>query len=183
MTTELTQAARRIAALGLLGALLAALWFGAIEPTADYLSTAAVQRGIALRAVKRNRALLHQSAAIHAAQDTVEHSPRWRNFYEGPRTDAATLQMESDLRAMLRDFNNPTSMTAEPPKVHGTVTRIGVRLTLSLRIDQLADALDRIQKHSQQLRVDDLIVQAPEYQGAQANPTLSIQALISAPMR
>jgi len=182
MTSNITQMTRRIAAVSLLVSLIAVLWFGAIQPIGEYLSTAADERGISLRAIKRNRALLRESSAIRAAQDTVEHSPRWRNFYDGPRTDAATVQMESDLRAILRDSNNPTSMSAEPPKVHGTVTRIGVRLTLSMRIDQLAEALDRIQKHPQQLRVEDLIIQAPEYQGGQVNPTLAIQALISAPM-
>jgi hypothetical protein len=182
MKPELTRSVRRAVALGLLGALLAVLWLGVIEPVVDYLDTAAVGRGISLRALKRNRALLRQTSAIQAAQTSVEQSPRWRNFYDGPKAEAATLQLEADLRAILRDSNNPTSMIAEPATPRGPVTRIAVRLTMSMRIDQLAEALDRIQKQSRQLRIESLTIQAPDFQGAQPNPVLTVQAEIAAMM-
>jgi hypothetical protein len=179
---ELTKAARRAAALGLLGALIATVWLGLVEPVIDYLDSAAVTRGISLRALRRNRALLRQSDAIRAAQTSVEQSPRWRNFYDGPRPEAATLQLEADLRAILRDSNNPTSMLAEPATTHGPIIRIAVRVTLSMRVDQLAEALDRLQKQPRQLRIESLTIQAPEFQGAQPNPLLTVQAEISAMM-
>lgn len=182
MKSELTRRARRIAALGLLGALLAIAWWGVVEPIVDYMDTAAVDRGISLRALKRNHALLRQRAAIQAARASIEQSPLWRNFYRGPRADSATLQMETDLREILKDSGNPTSMIAQPAVIRGSVTRIAVRVTLLLRIDQLADALDRIQKQPRQLQVESLTVQAPDLQSAQANPALSVQAEITAMM-
>jgi len=182
MSPLLVRRARAVAALGLLGLLAALIWLGAVEPVVSYVQTAATERGISLRALKRNRALLHQSEAIQAARVSVDESPRWRNFYDGPRADAATLQMEADLRAILKDTGNPTSMIAAPPVPQGSITRIAVRITLSMRMDQLAQMLDLIQKHDRQLRVESLIVQAPDFQGVQANPQLAIQAEITALM-
>jgi len=174
--------ARRATAFGLLGLLVGIVWLGVAQPILTFKDAAAEERGIALRALKRNRALLRESAAIQAAQASVDQSARWRNFYEGPKAEAATLQLETDLRTIFRNSNNPTSMIAEAPLFRGPVTRIAVRVTLTMRVDQLADALDRIQKQPRQLRVESLTIQAPEFQGVQANPILTIQAEISALM-
>jgi hypothetical protein len=182
VTPEVKQRARRLAALALLAASAATVWLAIVEPALNYIAVAAEERGISLRALKRNRALLRERPAIEAAQATVEQSPRWRNFYTGPRPEAATLQMETDLRAIFKDSNNPTAMVAEAPSMHGSVRRLAVRVTLSMRIDQLAEALDRLQKQPRQLRVESLTVQAPEFQGARANPLLTIQAEITAMM-
>jgi LmbE family N-acetylglucosaminyl deacetylase len=179
---KLSRTIRRSVALGLLVALISSLWLGLVEPVVDYLDTAAVTRGISLRALKRNRALLQRSSAIQAAEASVEQSPRWRNFYDAPRAETATLQLEADVRSVLRDSNNPTSMVAEPATVHGSVTRIAVRVTLSMRVDQLAEALDRLQKQPRQLRIESLTIQAPEFQSGQPNPVLSVQAEITAMM-
>jgi hypothetical protein len=180
MTAAFTRRAHRLIALGLLGALLAIVWFGIAQPVWSYIDGIADERGISLRALKRTRALLREEPAIQAAMGSVEQSSRWRNFYDGPKTEAATLQMETDLRAIFKDSNNPTSMIAEAAASRGSVTRIAVRITLSMRVDQLADALDRIQKQPRQLQIESLTVQAPEFQGTQANPTLTIQAQITA---
>lgn len=182
MTPELTHRAQRVFALGLLGALLAMVWLGIAQPIWGYIDGIADARGISLRALRRNRALLREGPTIQAALASVEHSSRWRNFYDAPKTDAATLQMETDLRAILQDSNNPTSMIAEPATSHGSVTRIAVRITLSMRVDQLADELDRIQKQPRHLQIESLTVQAPEFQGTQPNPTLTVQAEIAAMM-
>lgn len=182
MTSEFTHKAQRVIALGLLAGLLAIVWLGIALPIWGYIDGTADERGISLRALKRDRALLRDGPAIQAALASVQHSSRWRNFYDGPRTDAATLQMETDLRAIFKDSNNPTSMIAEPAAAHGSVTRIAVRVGLSLRIDQLADALDRIQKQPRHWQIESLTVQAPDFQGTQPNPTLTVQAQIAAMM-
>jgi hypothetical protein len=182
VTSEVTRRAGRVAAIALLAALISIVWLGVVQPILTFKDAAAEERGIALRALKRNRALLREDAAIQAAEASVEQSARWRNFYDGPKAEAATLQLETDLRTIFRDSNNPTSMIAEPAISRAAVTRIAVRVTLTMRVDQLADALDRLQKQPRQLRVESLTIQAPEFQGAQANPILTIQAEITALM-
>jgi hypothetical protein len=182
MTTNLQQRAQRLLALGVLAATLLTAWLCVAQPILDYVNAAVEARSLSLRALRRNRALLHGRAAIETARTTVAQSPRWRNFYAGPNAEAATLQMETDLRAILRDSNNPTSMVAETPSVRGSVTQIAVRITLAVSIDQLAAALDRIQKHPRQLRIEALTIQAPQIQTAQTNPTLTAQAQVTAMM-
>jgi Type II secretion system (T2SS), protein M subtype b len=182
MKNDLSRTTRRVVSLGLLIGLISSLWLGLVEPVVDYLDTAAVTRGISLRALKRNRALLQRSSAIQAAEASVEQSSRWRNFYDAPRAESATLQLEADVRSALKDSNNPTSMVAEPASVRGSVTRIAVRVTLLMRVDQLAEALDRLQKQPRQLRIESLTIQAPEFQNGQPNPVLNVQAEITAMM-
>ena len=173
---------RRWLAVGLLGLLLVTVWAGIIEPVVDYLDTATLARGIALRALERDRALLQQADAIKEARKSVDQSPRWRNFYEGPKAESATLQLEADVRAILRDSNSATSMVAAPAISHGPVIRIAVRVNLTMRVDQLAEALDRIQKNTRLLRIESLTVQAPEVQAAQTNPPVTVQMEVSALM-
>jgi hypothetical protein len=134
---------------------------------------------MALRAVRRNRALIQAAPAVQAALESVEHSPRWQNFYVADRPQAATLQLEGDLRTLFKPTNNPTSMTAEPATSKGTVTRISVKVTLSMRVDQLAEALDLLHRQTRHLEVESLTVQAPEFQTADTNPPLMIQADIA----
>jgi Type II secretion system (T2SS), protein M subtype b len=180
VTSELMPRARRIVAFAIFGAVSLTLWFAVFQPIWDSIDTDLENRGIALRALKRNRALLLERSAVQAAAASVERSPRWRNFYQNQTPEAATVQLQTDLRSLFKESNNPTSITAEPAIARGPLTRISVRVTLSVRVDQLADALDRLQKHERQLRVETLIIQAPESQSPQTNPTLSVQAEISA---
>jgi Type II secretion system (T2SS), protein M subtype b len=182
MSQELRRSVQRWFAIALLGMLLVSIWSGMIAPVVDYLDTAALSRGISLRALKRNRALVRQADAIIEARRSVDQSTRWRNFYEGSKPESATIQLEADIRTILREANGPTSMSAEPAIVRGPVTRIAVRVNLSMRVDQLAEALDRIQKNARQLRIESLTVQAPDFQGTQTNPPVTVQAEVSALM-
>jgi hypothetical protein len=180
MSPQLTLTLRRAGAFGLLLALLAVLWFGIAQPVMGYLDRRAEQRGIDLRALKRDRALLREEPVIRAALASVEQSSRWRNFYDGRKADAATLQLQTDLRTLFQDTGNPTSMSTEPATIQGGVTRIAVRVTLLMHIDELANALDRLQKQPRQLRIESLSIQAPNSQSPQTNPVLTVRAEIAA---
>ena len=108
----------------------------------------------------------------------MEQSPRWQNFYASQKPEAATLQMESDLRALFKSTNNPTSMTAEPATSRGSLTRLAVRVTMSMRVDQLAEALDHLQRQAKHLQIETLTIQSPDFQAPDTNPILTIQAEI-----
>jgi hypothetical protein len=179
VTPPLPTWAKRILAFGLLGMPLVAAWACVVVPIGSAIRLEAESRGIALRTLARDRALIHAAPAIEAAASAVNGSPRWRNFYAEPKTEAATLQLEMDLRSLVADPHNLTSMTAEPPRTQGPVTGISVRVTLTMPMDELAALLDRIQKFPKQLRVTNLTIQAPDFQTPQTNPTLTIQALIA----
>jgi hypothetical protein len=174
----LSQIQRRSIAIGLLGVALVLLWFGLIEPVANYFRHSADQRGADLNSLSRDRALVAQDGSTETTLTALKGSPRWARFYETQKADKAVLQMQADLREVFKAPNNPTSMTAVPVVVEGPLTRIATKITLSLTIDQLTESLARLHSHAQLLRIEALMIQAPDYQAPDTNPTLNIQAEI-----
>jgi hypothetical protein len=167
-----------VLAVGILALVIASVSIFCVQPLAEYLRDQTTQRGIDLRALERDRALILQKAAITAATRSVDESPRWNQFYSGADAAAATLQLQTDLRTLFQGTSSPSSVRIEPPVVKGRVTRIAMNVTLSMKVDELANALDRLQKHPRQLHLETLRVQAPESQYPGDNPMLNIQAEI-----
>ena len=178
MTLALSSLQQRIVALALLAMALGLLWMGMVTPIADYFRHSAFQRRADLDSLSRDRALLSQDAATQATLKALAASPRWTRFYETQKADKAILQLQSDLREIFKAPNNPTSMTGLPAVIQGPLTRLGTKVTLSLTIDQLTESLGRLRSHAQLLQIEILTIQAPDYQMADTNPTLSIQAEI-----
>jgi type II secretion system (T2SS) protein M len=174
----LSAAQRRAAAIALLGFALILLWVGLINPVADYFHRKAFERKADLTSLSRDRALLVQDPAIQSTLATLAQSPRWARFYESQKPDKAVLQLQTDLREILKAPNNPTSMTVQPVVQKGPLTRVAVKVTLFMTIDQLTECLERLQTHTQFLQIENLTIQAPDYQMRDTNPSLSIQAEI-----
>lgn len=169
---------RRCLAIALLGIALALLWLGLLDPLVNYFRHSADERRAQLDSLSRDRALVSQDAGTETTLTTLRTSPRWARFYETQKADKAVLQLQSDLREVFKAPNNPTSMTAVPVVVEGPLSRIATKVTLSLTIDQLTESLARLRSHAQFLKIESLTVQAPDYQMADTNPALSIQAEI-----
>ncbi len=182
MTRQLTQRLERLLAIGLLVLVLGIVWLCLIAPIVSAVESRSAARELTLRKLSKERSLLQQESAIEAAITTVASSARWKNFYEADRAETAELQLESSLRSIFTDLGTLDSMAAERPLAAGNTTRVSVRIAGSLTLDHLAEVLDRIQKQAQQIRVENLSIQAPLTQSDSANPALNIQALISALM-
>jgi hypothetical protein len=178
MTDHLSLGQRRIVAIALLVLLVALIWVAIVAPLFEVFQTRADERGSDLRALSRDRALLAQAPQIRDTLVTIEQSPRWGRFYPGEKPDKALVQMEGDLRELLKAPNNPTSMVAQPAAPKGSLTQLAVKVTLSMPIDQWTDALSRLQAHSKLLQIKNLTIQSTDYQAADTNPLLSIQAEI-----
>jgi hypothetical protein len=178
MIETLGRRQRRVLALMLSGLLLSGLYLLVIDPVITYFSDRANERQTALRSLSRDHALLEQAPQIQSAQDSVANSPRWARLYDSQKATQAALQLETDLRAIVSTPNQVTSMIAEPATTQGDLTRIAVKITLSLSIDQLTEILGRLNRHSRFLKMESLIVQAPDYQVVDSNPVLSVQAEI-----
>ncbi len=178
MTLALSSAQQRCAALALLGMALGLLWTGLINPITEYFRHSTFQRRADLDTLSRDRALLSQDAATQATLSALGTSPRWARFYETQKADKAVAQMQSDLREVFMAPNNPTSMTVLTTATQGPLTRLGMKVILSLTIDQLTDSLGRLRSHARLLQIENITIQAPDYQAADTNPTLSIQAEI-----
>jgi hypothetical protein len=178
MTRTLSSIQKRCAAIALLGIALALLWLGLMDPLVTYFRHGADERRADLNSLSRDRALVSEDAGTETTLTSLRASPRWARFYETQKADKAVLQLQSDLREVFKVPNNPTSMTAVPVVVEGPLTRIATKVTLSLTIDQLTESLARLRSRAQLLRIESLTIQAPDYQIADTNPTLSIQAEI-----
>jgi hypothetical protein len=178
VTRVLSPIQQRCIALVLLGVVLLLLWLGLIDPIAAYFLHGSEQRRSELNGLSRDRALVAQDGNTAGALAAIGASARWTRFYETQRADKAVLQMQSDLREVFKAPNNPTSMTAVPASMEGPLTRLSTKVTLSLTIDQLTESLARLRAHPQLLRIESLSIQAPDFQAADTNPTLTIQAEI-----
>ena len=170
---------QRILAIALAGVAIAILFLGAIRPLVDYIADRSDERDSALRLLGRNLALVRQAPTIQTTLDAAAKSPRWGRFYNVPKAADATLQLETDLRSLIAIPNQPTSMIAESPSPLGSLTRVSVKISLSVTIDQLSDLLGRLHQHPRLLKIESLAVQSPESQIVDTNPPLAVQAEIS----
>jgi hypothetical protein len=176
MTINLSKGQQRIVAIALLAISVAVVWFAVIDPIVGFAEDRSEKRQVSLRALRRDRALLTQEPKTMAALEAIDHSPRWERLYASQKPEQAILEMETDLRKIITTPNNPTSMIAHGVVATGALSKIAVKVTMSMPIDQLADTLARIQSHAKYLRIENLLIQAPDYAPAESNPTLSIQA-------
>lgn len=170
---------RRALALTLTAWMIAILYLGVIRPVIGHFTDREDNRESALRSLARDRALLKQALDITHALQSVSESPRRSRFYEGHKPAQATLQLEGDVRALIALPNQPSSMIAEPSLTQGPLTRLSVKITLSVSIDQLTGILVRLSQQSRFLKIESFTVQAPDYQAVDSNPILSVQAQIA----
>lgn len=179
MTTELPPRLQRILAIGLLIAALLLVWGLILDPLLTFVNARGDDREAQLRALARDTALVVKDPKIKEALAAATASSRWARLYDGDKPDKALLQMETELKNLIATPNNPTSITAVPTITKGLLTRIAVKVTLTMPIDQFGAFLGRLQAHSKLLQIDALTVQAPEYQAPNTNPSLAIQAEIA----
>lgn len=170
---------RRVVALIVSVTLVGGLYLLVIDPVFRHFRDRADERQTALRTLSRDRALLNQVPQIRSAQDSLVGSPRWAKLYDSQKATQAVLQLETDIRGMLSPPSQVTSMIAEPATTQGSLTRIAVKITLSLTIDQLTEALGHLNEHARFLKIESLTVQAPDNQALDSNPVLSVQAEIA----
>jgi hypothetical protein len=171
----LSASQRRFTAVALAGIVCLCLWFGLVMPLDGYIRQGEFERRAQLAALARNRALVKQDGDVNDALKSLKESARWARLYETQKADKVGLQMQGDLRAIFKAPNNPTSMSAQPAAIVGPLTKVAVKLTLSMPIDQLTDSLGRLQSNAHFLSIENLTIQAPDYQAADTNPLLAIQ--------
>jgi hypothetical protein len=176
MTTRVSRRAQKLLAVLLLVLASACLWKGILAPIVTYGEGLSQRRGADLAALSRDRAVLSQDPQVIETLNALGRNTRWNRLYVSDKSDQALLQFETDVRDLVKAATNATSMTAEPIVAQGLLSRMGVRVSLSLPIDQWTDLLVRLQAHAKLLELRNLTIQAPDYQPVDSNPTLSIQA-------
>ncbi|HJY36308.1 MAG TPA: GspMb/PilO family protein, partial [Steroidobacteraceae bacterium] len=110
-----------------------------------------------------------QAPAAQAAMDqqltAMRSSPLWSRFYKTPDSVSATTALHADLSALLSGAQaSVQSLTPIPSEEQSAFTRIGVRFGASMRMNDLQNLLTAMSAHSRYLRVERLVVTAPQMQ-------------------
>ncbi|HEY7641631.1 MAG TPA: type II secretion system protein GspM [Steroidobacteraceae bacterium] len=105
----------------------------------------------------------------------MRSSPLWSRFYKTPDSVSATTALHSDLSALLSAAQaSVQSLTPIPSEQTAALTRVGVRFGASLRMNDLQNLLTAMGSHARYLRVERLVVTAPQTQVPDENPPLAV---------
>lgn len=105
----------------------------------------------------------------------LSSSPLWSRFYSPATAGAGATLLQGDVGSLLSAVQSSAqSLTPMPSVPMAEFTKIGVRLTASMRINQLKSFLAAAASHQHYLRVEQLTVVAPQMQIATENPPLAV---------
>lgn len=171
---------RRSAAIGILVLMAALAWTLLIAPVAGLLTAQQDWREATHGKLARYRTLVDNKGAIESALSTLQANVSWQGLYQAPEPVAASTALLSEFRALL-DPQKVSIQSIQPMEAEslGPITRVGVRVSLSLTIDQLRSLLERMQSHAHALRADNVIVTAPQAHSPDENPQLLVHMEVS----
>lgn len=171
---------QRLLAILILGTVtgLVALLLG--SPLVRLFHSSGSTRQAQLQLLKQERSAIAQKSSIEASAASARNNPLWQRLYKTQALDKTVLELQGDLRAIVTETSGMTpTIEKVEPVTEDVLTRVGVRLTFSASIDRLASTLERLQQHAKLLRIEQLIIQAPDFQPPNTNPALSVQVQIS----
>jgi hypothetical protein len=122
--------------------------------------------------------LRSRAATIPSLRDslaTVDDAPVWNRFYRvAVGADGGGL-VHRDVAALCSEVG-ATVLSAKPLPSRDElgIAKHGVRISASMTADQLRDIVVRLRERVPYLRVEELIVTAPQNQAPDANPILTV---------
>lgn len=130
--------ARCVIALLVLPLLIAIAWLVIYLPI-DHLTQAQGEwRDRARSVFSQARGATQLQATLDQELATMRASALWSRFYVSDRSGTSAVSLQSDVSALLGSVQASTqSLTPIPSVELPSFTRIGTRLTASMRIDQL----------------------------------------------
>jgi len=164
-------ARRRLLAIGLAGALAAALLLGVVAPLLDAMAEAAEheerQRGLLAR-LERVSA---QGPALRRELETLEAelAEPARLVRAPSASQAAALLQEAVRRVLEAEGIAIESVQALPAVPQGPLLRLGLRVELRAGIEPLSRALQAMAGHEPPLLVREALIAAPEQRAGGAN--------------
>lgn len=106
---------------------------------------------------------------------TLQSSGLWVKFYSSKEPGSAATSLQADLSGILASAQiSAQSLAPVATSQLPYFTRIGMRLTASMRVDQLQRLLTAIANHPRYLRVEQAIIVAPQSQSPDENPPLAV---------
>ena len=105
----------------------------------------------------------------------LQASGLWSKFYVAEKSGAAATSLQSDVSSFLGSVQvSAQSLVPIPTAQLPRFTKIGTKVTASMRIDQLRGFLAAVASHQRYLRVEQVTVVAPQTQSIAENPPLAV---------
>jgi hypothetical protein len=113
--------------------------------------------------------------ALDQQLTAMRTSPLWSKFYKAPTSAAATTALHADLSTLLSSARaSVQSLTPIPSEEQTAFSRIGVTFAASVRLNDLQSLLAAMSNHARYLRVERMVVTAPQTQVPDENPPLAV---------
>lgn len=166
---------RRVVALLVVPAsallLISAIW----APIAYVRGSQVDWRDEAIETLASARQAPAAQAALEQQLAAMRSSPLWSRFYKAPNSTTAATALHADLSGLLTSAQaSVQSLTPIPSEEQATFTRVGIRFAASIRLNDLQSLLASMSNHSRYLRVERMIVTAPQTQAPDENPPLAV---------
>jgi hypothetical protein len=165
---------RRRLALGIFLGVIVALALAVGCPLASWIKESHLHTAQLYRRVSKARVLAADLFDAKRATETLAGSPVWQQVYRDPTPGAALSRLQTDVHGVL--VNSGASAGLEPLEtVPGDpLTQLGVRITMSLPADTLADVLTALAHAPRHLTIRSLSVVSPLFQHKERNEPLEV---------
>jgi hypothetical protein len=165
---------RRILALGLLVLSLGLLGIGIVWPTSAYVLDRYREQNRLVERIARARARAAELPVVRKAVESAVAQPLWQSAYGDARGQSTAAQVEADVRAALSPLGAGAAVERLQAVTSRELVELGERIKLSISADQLADAIERLERAPRLLRVRSLKVASPLVQHDDRNELLDV---------
>jgi Tfp pilus assembly protein PilO len=152
-----------------------------IEPVIQLYESHQEWLATAQASVARDRGLLLAEQDLRKQLTGIEHSPLLARLYPTDAPGALATSLQADLGGLLaRAGVTAQTIAPLPSTADELIERAGVRVVLTLTIDQLRTFMGLLESHPRLIRVDELVITAPQSQLRDHNPTLNVALVLLA---
>jgi hypothetical protein len=171
----LSPSMRRVVALLVVPLLLVLACLAALRPMHQAWQAQQLWR-------EETKQLLSDAAVAPALRDALQRqievvraSQLRSKLYPSSGAMGAAALLQGDIDSVMNAVQASSRTLAPiPVSEESSLLRYGVRVTASLRVNQLQDVFNRLAQHQRLLRVEQLSVVAPQVQQADENPPLAV---------
>jgi hypothetical protein len=102
-------------------------------------------------------------------------SELWSRFYAGNGSMSSATSLHGDISSLLAQAEaSAQSLSPIPAQELPLFSKIGIRCMASMRVNHLQRFMAALARHPRYLRIEHLVVVAPQLQNAEENPPLAV---------
>jgi hypothetical protein len=170
---------RRLLALLASPALVLMVCALAIEPILQLHETHQEWLASAQDSIARDRGLRDAEEDLRKQLTEVERSPLLSRLYPADAPGSLATSLQADVGLLLaRSAVAAQTISPLPSSTDDVMERAGVRVVLTLPIDKLRTFFSLLQAHTRLIRVEELVIAAPQSQMRDRNPPLTVAVVL-----